>query len=256
MENYWEALTKTLLVIAIVAVPTAASSVNIQKDAGTGLEAVIDSNFSDRFKLELDAGYSKIRMESAENRLEIKKRPDGSVKKLVSSKARLKVVRNPNTTRKVLKTAYGTLEYGVRNGRRFESFKGLNRSRVEEIQAEMERKLETKVETAREKKRKALDPYLPDIKIEVRSDGEEHFNLTNTGENNVSLQGWEIRNEYSDSLQTYSFGSEILEPGEEQSFYSKDKTNRTGTGLTLYAYGGKLTLYNDRNRLVQKKRYD
>ncbi len=206
--------------VVLFSIPAASQQVDVVESAGDGMEAVIDTRFSDTFSLEMRPGMEKMKLEDSASRFRLKERPSMRRKKIVTPVGSLVVRRSNDSVLKKVETPYGTLRTGVRDGRRFSSFSGLNRSRVEITLQDLESRMSMRSREARAKRRSVLDRMMPEMEISSNYTSDV-LNVTNTGEEAVSLSGWRVVNSgESESPYPLQLGSRLgsdettLEPGE------------------------------------------
>jgi hypothetical protein len=239
------------LIILLIAIPAASQTVNIKQDEG--YRGVIDSEFSDVFEVDFDPGKMFMELKQSEARLQVNQSFRKRVVMLQTSEGYVKKTQTNDSIVKVVQTPYGRFETGVRSGENFSSFDGDQRSKAEELRNRLEDKFSEKVKESQDRKRVVMDRILPDVELDVRVESPEHFNLTNTGEDKISLQDWVVMSEGSNKY-TYELEGSI-EPGETRSYYSStgysDRDNTVdGTDMTLYNSGGEVVLYNSQERVI------
>ena len=257
MVDAKEAFMFSAIFVTLLSIPAASEQVKIQESSEDGFEAVIDTNFSDKFNYEMEAGKEDIKMVDSESEFRRIKRPSKDVKKINTPEGTLRVEKSNDSIVRRVETPYGELETSIKDGRRSESFSGMNRSRVEALKDDLMDELGKKTREASSKKNVALDKILPDVSIEVDEGGEsEHINITNTGNSVVSADSWTVKNNED---QTYQF-DRTLEPGETYTLYSKEYTSDIENSIseidvTLYSTGGEIELRNRKGYLLDSESY-
>lgn len=257
MVDVKEAVMFSAIFVTLLSIPAASEQVKIEESSENGFEAVIDTNFSDRFNYDMEAGKEDIKMIDSESKFRHVKRPSKDVKEINTPEGTLRVEKSNDSIVKNVETPYGNLKISIKNGRRSESFSGLNKSRVEALKDDLMSQLDKKKREADSKKSVALDRILPDVSIEVDEGGEsEHINITNTGNSVISADRWEIQNTEG---QTYRF-DRTLDPGETFTLYSKDYTSDIENSIseidvTLYSTGGEIELHNRQGYLLDSESY-
>ncbi|MFB6115699.1 MAG: lamin tail domain-containing protein [Candidatus Nanohalobium sp.] len=252
-----QAIIFSIVFVVLLSIPVASQQVKIQESSKNGFKAVIDTDFSDKFSFRMDAGMEKMKLVDSEARFRMMERPSKKVKSIDTPRGSLKITRSNNSVVKKVETPYGTLKTGVKNGERFSSFTGLNRSKVEALKQRLEKRLGKKMREASAKKQVVLDRVLPDVELSVAEGGSsEHINITNV-DNRTLGASWTLSNEAGDS---YSV-NRVLAPGETLTLYSKDYSSSrentvSGTGITLYDGGGEIELRNREGYLLASEAYN
>jgi len=257
MVDVKEAFMFSAIFVTLLSIPAASEQVKIEEDSKNGFEAVIDTNFSDRFNYDMEAGKEDIKMVDSESEFRHIQRPSKDVKKINTPEGTLKVEKSNDSIVRKVESPYGSLEISIKEGRRSESFSGMNRSRVEALKDDLMDELGKKTREASSKKNVALDRILPDVSVEVDEGGEsEHINITNTGNSVVSADSWIVQNTEE---QKYRFDRK-LDPGETYTLYSKDYTSDIENSIseidvTLYSTGGEIELRNRQGYLLDSESY-
>jgi hypothetical protein len=174
--------------------------------------------------------------------------------------------RTPTGVVETVETPAGTLETVRDKGAVEERFTGSNRSQVEESASTLRDLMQQKKQEMMEKK----DEVAPQdslgssaVSLEITANQStaggfgdndlEHVVIANTGESDISLDGYTLRNDNPDS---YSFEEVTLEVGESIQVYSNDPESVseeavTGTGLTWANGGDTAQLLKDEEVVVE-----
>lgn len=261
MEDRREAFVTALVLTLILAIPTAAQSVDISEDEDNFFESESQGRFGSSFNIEFSESLRTSNLEGPDYTVSATDTPNRSVEVYSTAEASLKISYVNSTYRaEKLTTPYGSLTTGVRNGRRFETFEGLNRTKVEQIKSEIKNEMEKEVSELESRERSAIRSELPDLEIEVHEGDVEYVNITNQASEPVDLSGWRFVS--SDESYTDSFTVESLEldPGQNYTLYSGNpdsvRTNAVyETGMTLYSSSGVLEIYTDQELKYTELQY-
>lgn len=252
MEDKREALVTALVLTLVLAIPAAAESVNISEQGDNFFESESQGRFGSSFDIEFSENARSSSLQGTDYSVSTTDTPNRTAEVYRTPEASLKISYiNASYRAEELTTPYGTLITGVRNGRRFEKFEGLNRSKVQRIKSRIESEMEAEVSDLEAREREAITSELPDLEIEVHEGETEYVNITNHGSESVDLSGWRFVS--SDETYTDSFTVESvdIEPENSYIFYSGEpgedaKTDAVyETGMTLYSSSGVLEIYTE-----------
>lgn len=253
MEDKREAFLTALVLTSVLSIPAAAQSISISQEGSDFFESESQGRFGSSFDIEFSENARSSTLQGTEYSVSTMDTPNRTVEVYRTPEASLKISYiNASYRAEKLTTPYGTLTTGVRNGRRFEKFEGLNRSKVERIKSRIESEMDTEVSDLEAREREAITAELPDLDIEVHEGETEYVNITNQGSETVDLSGWRFVS--SDETYTDSFTVESVEiaPENTYTFYSGEPEENAETdavyeiGMTLYSSSGVLEIYTDR----------
>jgi hypothetical protein len=249
MLDLRESVVFALLGVIIVSIPAASQNVDIEEGEYRG---VIESEFSDHFKVDFDTGKVFTQAISSDSRLEIKKSFRKKVVEFQTAEGSIEKTWSNDSIVTEVQTPYGSFESGVENGENFSEYEGENQEMAEELREELRDRMDEKLSQAEEKRKIVVQRILPDVELNVEDDHDkEHFNLTNQGEDSVDLEGWRVLSEGSgkDSIQL----SRELEPGETRKFTGSAGEvgfSSQDSDMTIYSGDASITLFNSDERIV------
>lgn len=257
MADHRESVVLAAVTVALIAIPAASQNIEIK---GTAEEiGLINSEFSDKFKVDFSTGKQVTTYLDKQSKLKTNKTFDKNTKKLETAKGDIKVIKTSQIINKTVKTPYGNFNFGVKNGENFSNYEGENKQKAKEIKKYLIKKLDEKSAQAKEKRELIVEKMLPSIKLSVEDKQSiEHFNLTNKGNKKVDMSAWTAFTEGSDE-DTLELEQEI-KPGETITYYSGSNSNSNigenivETDVTIYS-GGKITIYNHVEKVVAKSDY-
>lgn len=245
-----DSIITALLITLVISIPAAAETVQISSQSNNFFQINEEGKFGSTFSLEFSNATRNSEMETTDYAVQKTESPEKQIKKYRTPRATLKITLVNSTMRKErITTPYGTLTTGVRNGRRFEEFEGLNRTKVEKIRADIKEKIQNKVTELEKRETKAIRSELPELEFDIVEGEQEYVNITNKADETVDLSGWRLHSaspSYSDS---YNIKEVEIEPGQTYSFYTGEGPMKVNavyeTGMTLYSDSGKLAVYTD-----------
>lgn len=253
MASYRESFILAAISVILVSIPAASQNIEIN---GTKDEVgLIDTKFSDKFKLDFSTGREVTTYIDKEAKLKINESFKKDIKRLQTSEGNVKIVKTNKIINKTVKTPYGNFNYGVKNGNSFDKFNGGNKAKAEEIKRDLLNKLGNRTYKAENKSDIVIDEMIPEIKLSVEDKPEiEHFNLTNKEKKDIDLGAWTIK--------TVGTGTDFLhldreiKPGEKITFYAGNQnkeisSNQVEVDLKIYS-NGKIILYNELEKEVAK----
>lgn len=243
-----------LVLTLILSIPAAAQSVDITEEGNNFFESESQGRFGSSFNIEFSESSRSSSLRGTDYAVSTTDTPNRSIEVYTTAEASLKISHINSTYRaEKLTTPYGTLITGVRNGKRFETFEGLNRTKVERIKSEVESKMEKEVSELEDRERKAIRSELPDLEIEVHEGDVEYVNITNQASEPVDLSGWRLVSSDGRYTNSFTIGSVEVDSGETYSFYSDRPQEEAETeavyetGMTLYSSSGVLEIYTDQD---------
>lgn len=252
MEDKREAFVTALVLTLVLSIPAAAQSVNISEEGDEFFESESQGRFGSSFDIAFSENSRSSSLQGTDYSISTTDTPNRTVEVYRTPKASLKVSYINSTYRaEKLTTPYGTLTTGVRNGRRFETFEGLNRTRVEQIKSEIEKEMEEEVSDLEARERNAIKSELPDLRVEVHEGEIEYVNITNQGSEPVDLSGWRFVSSDESYTDSFKVESVEIESGNTYTFYSGEPGENAETdavyetGMTLYSSSGVLEIYTD-----------
>lgn len=253
MEDKREAVVTALVLTLILAIPTAAQSVSISQEENNFFKSESQGRFGSSFNIQFSENSRSSSLKGPDYAVFASDTPNSSVEVYRTADASLKISHVNSTYRaEKLTTPYGTLTTGVRDGRRFENFEGLNRTKVEQIKSDIEEKMEKELSELEDRERKAIRSELPDLQIEVINDnGTEYISVKNSGSGNVDLSSWRFVTRDCYGVNTFTAESLKLSEGETYRIYS-GKGGEMGskaiyeTGLEI-CNTGTLQIYTDQD---------
>ena len=257
MVDSRDAIVLSGILVALLSIPAASERINIEEGPENGLDAEIETNLSDKFSLEMSPGKERIEMVDSTSSYTRDQKPSKKIKKITSPEGILKVRKSNNSILKTVETPYGTLKTGIKNGKRFSDFSGLNKSKVRDVKKKLSDRLAKKGREADAKRRTVLEKVLTDIELEVSEGGEdEHINLTNKESSSISTEGWTVENDEGD---VYTISGSLSADGTLTLFskeYDSDLENSVSeTDVTLYSTGGEIRVYNEEDYLLASEDY-
>lgn len=257
MKSSRRAIVFSIIILITFTIPAASQTVEI-KDSGDGFDAFVDSGFSTAFDLNISEGLERLKLKDSEGSYSIESTPSALEKKLVTPRGTLEIKRTANMSVKTVRTPYGTLKTGFRDGENVSSFTGPEkmRNKVKKIRKGLLENLTVKDREASAKKSVVMEKMLPDVEIEPRfTNSSEYVLVSNTGENNVSMKGWQIENSDPDR---YQFDM-TLGPGESVKLYSGEVPEPNGTlantGIDIDEYEDNLVLENQVGRIIDEVKW-
>lgn len=252
MEDKREAFVTALVLTLVLSIPAAAQSVNMSEKGDEFFESESQGRFGSSFDIEFSENSRSSSLQGTDYSVSTTDTPNRTVEVYSTPKASLKISYiNSTYSAEKLTTPYGTLTTGVRNGRRFETFEGLNRTRVEQIKSEIEEEMEEEVSDLEARERNAIKSELPDLRVGVHEGEIEYVNITNQGSEQVDLSGWRFVSSDESYTDSFTVESVEIEPGNTYTFYSGEPGENAETdavyetGMTLYSSSGVLEIYTD-----------
>lgn len=261
MGSLEDAVLLSLILTALLAIPTAAENVDIEESESDRFSAEIGSEFSQNYRIDFSEGREFQQMEDSRYKLTQNFTSNAEVKKIETPEGSLtEIYVNATTYREKVVTPYGTLETGLYKGRQVDEFRGANRTEVENLKEELENQMDEALQNSAENREVAMSEVLPEIRVEVQEGENEHVNITNMEDETIDLSGWQIESKTSSYSDSYNIGPQKLESGEKISFYSDSPVNPSensiyGTGMTLYSNSGTLEIYDGNDMLVEEYEY-
>lgn len=211
----------------VFSIPAASQSVEIEEGMD-GFRASVDTNFSTGFELNVSQGREEMVLRDSDSRYSRVEKSSSSMEKFVTPEGKLRVEQTPNLSMKIVETPYGTLKTGFRDGKNISEFTGPEelRPRVEKLKQQLMMNATVREREASAKKRIVLDRMLPDVSVTAEStESHEYINVTNSGSEEVSVNGWTVKNSDPDSFTL----EETLGPGETVTLYAGSRGNITGS---------------------------
>lgn len=251
MEDKREAVVTALVLTLILAIPTAAQSVNISEEENKFFESESQGRFGSTFNIEFSENSRSSNLEGPDYSVSATDTPNRSVEVYSTAEASLKISHINSTYRaEKITTPYGTLTTGVRNGRRFETFEGLNRTRVEKIKNEIESEMESEISDLEARERSAIKSELPDLHVDVVSEnGTEYISVKNNDSGKIDLSSWSFTTRGCYGVNTFTVESLTVSEGEIYRIYSGEGGEMSSnaiyeTGLEI-CDSGTLQIYTD-----------
>jgi hypothetical protein len=232
-ESRFEAAGTAALLVALLAVPTASQSVEYP-DERVSETPVISSETDTEIDVNIDPEtVTTAEIERHNMVYRVEQTPSTRIEVLTSPQGVLKEIRTNRSRISKLETPYGTLKKGVKNGRRVSSFRGLNRSRAEELMQDLKESIEIYGSRVRQ-------DMLPDIDARIlrnrADDPSESIRIENNEDRSMDLSGWKLVNSDGDS---YTFESlEVPAYGRATVFAAeRSELNVSETNTSEYVYG-------------------
>lgn len=252
MGDKREAFVTALVLTSILSIPAAAQSINISQEGSNFFESESQGRFGSSFDIEFSENSRSSLLQGTDYSVSTQDTPNKTVEVYRTPEASMKISYINATYRaEKLTTPYGTLTTGIRNGRRFEKFEGINRSRVESIKADIESEMEAEISDLEARERSAIKSELPELTVQVHEGEVEYVNITNQGSETVDLSGWRFISSDESYTDSFTVESVEIEPENTYTFYSGEpgENVRTDavyeTGMTLYSSSGILEIYTD-----------
>jgi len=204
----------SIVLLLVLSIPVASQQVEIEEDS-EGFDAFVDTNFSSSFQMDIRTGLEEISLEESDGSYSMTERPEMKSREFVSPQGSLKVKESPNASVETVRTAYGVLKTGFRDGENISSFSGPEdmKSRVQNIKERLEANLSVKKREASMKKSVVMEKILPDVSVSHEFGDSERIVISNDGEESVSLGGWTVKNSDPDIFELeedLSSGAEIV----------------------------------------------
>lgn len=245
--------------VLLFSIPAASQQVEIQETVESGFDAVVDTNFTTNFKLNISSGSEEMKLIDSESRYSIDTRPSTQIKKFTTPKGKLKIVKSPNRSITTVETPYGTLKTGFRDGENVSSFSGEEsmRPEVEKIREELLTNMSVREREASAKKAVVMDRILPDVKIRSGyTESSEYVEVTNTGSEVVPVEGWTFENSDPDAytLDTVLAANETIRyyAGEPETVENNSVLN---TGVDIDENEDSLRLENRFGRVIDREQW-
>ena len=213
--------------------PAASGDINYADSAETD-SPVISTETSTEVHVDIDnQDPSTVTVERHDTLYSVQETPTQRSEKLQTPDATLGIKNTNNTAVSVLTSPYGTLEEGLKNGKKHSSFSGANRTKVESLMGELSFEADEFRQMARQK-------MLPDVEVRVtRSKApsdDERAVIDNDETQSTDLTGWTLQNSDGD---TYSFEDiEIPARGTLMAYTAEEgELNVTESEENTYVYG-------------------
>lgn len=195
MASNRDALILASIFTVMMIIPTASQSIDYG-DASETSSPVISHETSTNVDVEIDPNQaSTVSIERHDTAYKVQEIPEKRVEQLETPEAILELKKTNKTALKILKSPYGTLKKGIRDGRRYSSFEGANKSKLTESMKELTSKAENFRTIARKK-------MLPDVEIRItRSkapDQDERVMIENDETSSIEITGWTLQNSDGD----------------------------------------------------------
>ncbi|QKQ98787.1 hypothetical protein GKQ38_04660 [Candidatus Nanohaloarchaea archaeon] len=253
MESKKDTVVTALVITLVISIPAAAQSIELDQGQNKFFKSDTQGKFGSSFQLDFSSARRSSYLKTPQYSVSSTTTPQKTVKTYSTAKADLTISYINATTRiEKITTPYGTLVTGVRNGRRFERFTGVNRTRVEKIKSEVKEKYHKSISELEKRETKAIRSELPDLKVGIKEGETEYVNITNQASEPVDLSGWKMVSTSSDLSDNFTVGQVTIRPGHTYTFYEGEgrrgelKTNAVyDTGLTIYSGSGRLKVYTD-----------
>ncbi len=261
MGEYREAVMLSLLAISVLAVPAASEEVMINDKDEEGFVKKITTDLGDTFSFSSSESKRKLEISDHKSRTVSISTPSDKEITVESPKGKLTEYRSANLTYTSVETPYGELKTGYRNGQRFEEFSGVNRTRVEEVKAALEKLMADKKKVLSRRKASIVENNTADIRVEQDSNTTT-LNITNLEDSEVEMAGWKLHSKKSKEAYKgfYRFESVALGAGEELVLgvdgTSSEYTDFSTSEIQLYDYGDRVTLVDSWGNNVTSHRYD
>ncbi len=261
MGEYREAVMLSLLAISVLAVPAASEEIVINDKKNEGIVKKITTDLGDTFSFSSSESKRKLKISDHKSQTISVSTPESKEITVESPEGKLTEYSSPNTTYTKVETPYGVLKTGYREGKRFEEFNGMNRTKVEQVKSGLTQLLNEKKKVLDRRKAAIVENKTAEIKIEQDANTTT-LNITNEEDTEVSIDGWKIHSKKSKEAYRgyYTFESVNLEAGEELVLgvdgISKEYTDLSTSAIQLYDYGDKITLVDGWGNNVTSFRYD
>ncbi len=233
MASNRDALLTAAVLTVLLIFPTASQDINYGDTTDTSSPVISTETITD---VEVDIDHedpSTVTVERHDTLYSVEETPQRRLEKIETPEAELKIKRTNNTRISVIKSPYGTLKKGIRNGKTYSKFEGANRSKLLAIMNEMKSEASNYRQMARDK-------MLPDIEIRITkskaNDEDERLVIDNDDTRSVELSGWQILNSDGD---TYTFEDIEIPARATMEVYtaSEDELNVSESEENIYVYG-------------------
>jgi len=218
-DSQLETAGTALLLVALVAVPTASQDVEYP-DKRISDTPVISEKTTTKTEININPSEaSTAKGEKHDTIYKVQETPSKRIEVLETPQATLKVKRTNKTRIFKLTTPYGDITKGLKDGRRVESFEGLNRTRANNVLQNLKRRTEIYSEKVRDK-------ILPDVTARITrdkaDDPDERITIDNDEGKSVDLNGWTLINSEGDrytfeDLEIPAYGNAYVYTAEESS---------------------------------------
>jgi len=240
MSSHREAVVTAALLTLLLVFPTASQDIQYGATGSSGETGqtdgspIISTSSTPETEINLNSEDAPtVKIEKQDALYVMDETPHRSLEKLETPDAELKIKKTNDTEVTELSSPHGTFEKGLKNGKKFSDFEGLNKTYLISKMNEMEEKLEKYRTRARQK-------MLPDIKISISkekaSEPDERIVIDNEDTEPVELAGWTIENSDGD---TYTFEELEMPARTTLEVYTKPEAELNVTESTerLYVYG-------------------
>lgn len=236
MSSHREAIVTAALLTLLLVFPTASQDIkytSTDSDSNTESPIVSTESTTDTQIQVNSEDSSTITVEKHDTLYSIEETPHQRVEKLETPEADLTIKKTNNTEISRINSPYGTFEKGLKNGKKYSDFEGLNKTRLSSKMSEMKNILEKYRSMARDK-------MLPDIEItiskEKANEDDERLLIENKDTESIQLKGWKIENSDGD---TYTFEDLDLPARTTLEVYTatEEELNVTESTERLYIYG-------------------
>ncbi|AOV94416.1 hypothetical protein AQV86_00650 [Nanohaloarchaea archaeon SG9] len=255
MVEAGKASVYSVVLLLVFSIPVASQQVDIQ-ESSEGFNAFVNTNFSSSFQMDIGTGLEEISLEDSDGSYSMTERPEKKTRKFVSPHGSLKVEKTPNMSVETVRTPYGVLKTGFREGENISSFSGPEdlKDRVREIREKLKSNLSVSRREASVKKSVVMEKMLPDVSLSHEFGDSESITISNDEEESISLDGWKVKNSDPDVYEL----KKTLSPGEEVVLYPKEAGNVTenaveSTGVDIDETEDSLTLENRLGREIDSE---
>lgn len=227
-----ESAATAAVLVAVLAVPTASDNVKFSDERVSDTPLVSEES---QMHIDINVGAdteSTARIQKHNMLYEVSEIPSKRVEILKTPQGTLKILRTNKSRIFKLESPYGDMTKGLRDGRRVNIFKGLNRSQTGEIL----QSLRTRAGVYRDRVKKEMMPDL-DVKITTSKadDDDERILIDNDEDRSINLDAWTLVNSDGDR---YSFENLELPAYGEAYVYNapENELNVTEDNSTEYVY--------------------
>lgn len=232
MSSHREAVITAALLTLLLVFPTA--SQDIKYSSNSDIESpIVSTESTTDTEIEVSSeDSSTVKVEKHDTVYRMEETPHQRLEKLEAPGAELTVSKTNSTSMTRIKSPYGTFEKGLKNGKRYTDFEGLNRTHLSSKMRQMEDKLQKYRSRAREK-------MLPDVEVRISkekaNDDDERLIVENKDTETISLNGWTIKNSDGD---TYTFEDLEMPARTTMEVYTKPQVelNITESSERIYVY--------------------
>lgn len=268
MTSISQAAVAASVLVGLVSIPAASSSVNMQGAFNEDLPSTSDTQqvpreveratTEDGFFTEVETAFNRFSSHTTPDRanaslenpradLKVSRTPSKTSWKLKTATGTLTIEKTSSTVREVTETSEGTLKKIERNGAVKTSFEGKDRTSVEQTYMGLRDMLEKKRNRLEKKTQEVVEKTRPDVEVtvnETTADDPEYALIRNMETEPVNLKGWKL----TDEVTSYEFGDLTLEAGESLRAMSNDEWQGfEGTGIAWNNNGPETATLKDKN---------